>query len=99
MSWNPSIWIDRLDFDSIRGELEKLDRCSAWEFSIGKPGVVLVGSSETTQPNRDLHDLLVREGIAHWIIDGEGQGCDECKGWGAPIELGTGKPYPKSLTI
>jgi hypothetical protein len=82
MSWHPHIWIKAEDYSKVE-ERYKTDKYSAWKFSIGGvKGVVLYGSQELSDPNRNLHAFLLGAEIPHWIINGEGNECEECGTWG-----------------
>lgn len=93
MSWTPTIWISRKDFDSIKKWIfdqegkPNWEEFTAWEFSIaGRHGVAMCASSEITNPNTELHNLLERHRIKHWLINGEGIQCDECQTYGKQLD-------------
>jgi hypothetical protein len=85
MSWTPSIWIKKADFERVMGQLDQLEVCDAWEYSIaGVDGVVLSGG-EGSARNRDIHAVIHNAHIPHWLIDGEGAECDDCQTWGEKV--------------
>jgi hypothetical protein len=85
MSWTPVIWIKRKDFERIRSRLDALERCDAWEFDLPNAVGVILSGGELSSSHREIHDIIETEKVDHWILDGEGEGCDRCHVWGEMI--------------
>lgn len=87
MSWTPTFFLKRKDFDNFKSSIASIDGddVRVWEFSIGEVKGVVVSAGDTTYGSRNLHDVF--RDLPHWILDGEGEACENCHGWGDSIEL------------
>jgi len=89
MPWTPTFWIKKEDLNKVIADFH--GKFSAYRFDIaGQDGVAIYGSAETTKPNTDLDDFFNVFGIDHWVIDGEGPGCEKCHVWGEQLYHGEG---------
>jgi len=79
MPWNPVFLVEKKDYESKKEELHDLESLEMWEFQIGDLDGVVMVAGESTQPSRLLHKVI--EDVPHWILNGEGEGCEDCKGW------------------
>lgn len=84
MSWNPVFLVKKKDYESKKDELYELESLEMWEFQIDNLDGVVMVAGESTQPSRLLHEVI--QDVPHWILNGEGEGCEDCKGWGEKIE-------------
>jgi len=91
MSWTPTIWILRTDFDVVKKKLiaiEDLPSLSMFEMSIaGRRGVVIhADDNDISRRFYAVHEVIERAGMPHWLIDGEGRGCEACQTFGDKID-------------
>ena len=82
MSWTPTFWIKREDFDK---HVDKLKVFNVRPLPIANTDGVVIYAGECTSGYRDLDIILHYNGIPHVIMDGHGEGCDHCVSWGEQI--------------
>lgn len=89
MSWTPTFWILKKDFDRVKKKLIEVDEVWFYSFVIAKHDGVAIGTADSSRLHRELHDILKIADIQHWLIDGEGEGCNNCVTYGEKIDIDT----------
>lgn len=78
MSFEPDIWIKKSDLFDTGFDITKWD---VWPYEIaGIEGLVLA-AGELSSSHHDLHNELYKKNIVHYLLNGEGERCELCKGW------------------
>lgn len=87
MSWTPDFWIKESDFIKLKDyilNLGNLDSAQSWKFKIAGQNGVVIHAGESSSTNREIHDII--KNIPHWLLNSEGEICENCYGWGDEID-------------